>query len=72
VDRLGEILLLLGIERRVPGHDLGARVLLKHLGDQRPGELALVLRRHRRDPTGGVLPPLLREPVTDVAAQALD
>jgi len=44
VDRLGEILLLLGIERRVPGHDLGARVLFEHLGDQRPRELALVLR----------------------------
>ena len=42
------------------------------MGDQRPGELALVLGRHGRDAARGVLPPLLREPVADVAAQALD
>src|SRR6185312_3580741 len=72
VDRLGEVLFLLRVQRRAADQDLAPGVLLQHLGDERPGELALVLAGHRRHPGRGVQASLLGQPVAYVAAQALD
>ena len=72
VDRLGEVLFLLRVQRRAADQDLAPGVLLQHLGDERPGELTLVLPGHRRHPGRGVQAPLLGQPVAYVAAQALD
>ena len=72
VDGGGELFLLLGVERGVPGGDLAAGVLLQHLADERAGELPFVLARHRRHAGRGVQPALLGQPVAHLGAQPLD
>jgi len=72
VDGGGELLFLLGVGRHPARGDLAARVLFQGLGDQRPGELPLVLAGHRGQAGRGVHPALLAQPVADLGAQPLD
>ena len=72
MDGLGQLFLVLGVERRPARRDLAAGVLLEHLGDEGPRELTLVLTRHRRDTGRGVQTALLGEPVSNVPAEPLD
>ncbi len=67
-----ERLFLLDRGRGAAETDLAARVLLQHLRDQRPGELALVLARHRGQAVGLVEPALVGQAVADLLPEPLD
>ncbi len=67
-----ERLLLLDGGRGAAEPDLTAGVLLQHLGDERAGELTLVLAAHRGQAVGLVEPALVGQPVADLLAEALD
>ncbi len=72
VDRGGEIFLFLRVRRDPPGGDLVAGVILQHLRDEGPRELALVLAGHGRQAGRRVQPPLLGQPGAHLTAEPFD